>query len=95
VPSRRYEFRVAGRVSERTRGAFPDMSVVDAPPETIIFEVIDESHLHGVLALIQTSAPRRGRQPGPRLSQRAAGLRARPTEGGRIAAPWPPRLAAN
>ncbi|WP_345603901.1 hypothetical protein [Pseudonocardia adelaidensis] len=54
MPSRRYEFRVAGRVSERTRGAFPDMSVVDAPPETIILgEVIDDSHLHGVLALIQ------------------------------------------
>ncbi|GAA5115068.1 hypothetical protein GCM10023320_13260 [Pseudonocardia adelaidensis] len=45
---------MAGRVSERTRGAFPDMSVVDAPPETIILgEVIDDSHLHGVLALIQ------------------------------------------
>ncbi|GAA5113000.1 hypothetical protein [Pseudonocardia adelaidensis] len=54
MPSRRYEFRVAGRVSERTRGAFPDMTVVDAPPETIIVgEIIDESHLHGVLALIQ------------------------------------------
>jgi hypothetical protein len=54
VTNRRYEFRVAGLVSERTRGAFPDMTVVDAPPETIILgEVIDESHLHGVLALIQ------------------------------------------
>jgi hypothetical protein len=54
VSSRRYEFRVAGRLSERTRGAFPEMIVVDAPPETIIFgEVIDESHMHGVLALIQ------------------------------------------
>jgi hypothetical protein len=54
VPSRRYEFRVAGLVSERTRGAFPDMIVVDAPPETIIYgEVTDDSHMHGVLALIQ------------------------------------------
>jgi hypothetical protein len=52
--SRRYEFRVAGRLSEHTRGAFPDMTVVDVPPETIIYgEVVDESHLHGVLALIQ------------------------------------------
>jgi hypothetical protein len=45
---------VAGLVSERTRGAFPGMTVVDAPPETIILgDVIDESDLHGVLALIQ------------------------------------------
>ena len=51
---KRYEFRVAGRVSERTRSAFPDMTVVDVPAETIILgEVVDESHLHGVLALIQ------------------------------------------
>ena len=50
----RYEFRVAGSLSEHTRGAFPDMIVVDAPPETIIRgEVIDDSHMHGVLALIQ------------------------------------------
>ena len=49
----RYEFRVAGRLSENTRGAFPDMTVLDAPPETIIRgEVIDDSHMHGVLALI-------------------------------------------
>jgi hypothetical protein len=54
VASRRYEFRVAGLLSERTRDAFPDMTVVDAPAETIILgEVVDESHLHGVLALIQ------------------------------------------
>jgi hypothetical protein len=54
VTHRRYEFRVAGLVSERTRSAFPDMTVVDAPPETIILgDVLDESHLHGVLALIQ------------------------------------------
>jgi hypothetical protein len=49
-----YQFRVAGRPSDRTRGAFPDMLLVEAPPETIIYgEVIDEAHLHGVLALIQ------------------------------------------
>lgn len=51
---RRYEFRVAGRVSERIRGAFPDLTVVGAPPETIIYgELVDDSHVHGVLALIQ------------------------------------------
>jgi hypothetical protein len=45
---------VAGLLSERTRGAFPDMTVADAPPETIILgEVVDESHLHGMLALMQ------------------------------------------
>ena len=54
MKSRHYEFRVAGRLSEHTRGAFPDMTVLEAPPETIIYgDVIDESHLHGVLALIQ------------------------------------------
>ena len=54
VTPQRYEFRVAGLLSERTRGAFPDMTVVDAPPETVIpGEVVDESHLHGVLSLIQ------------------------------------------
>ena len=51
---RRYEFRVSGLVSARTRSAFPDMTVVDAPAETIILgDVLDESHLHGVLAVIQ------------------------------------------
>ena len=55
MTTRRYEFRVAGRLSEHTRGAFPDMTVLDAPPETIIRgDVIDDSHLHGVLALIQS-----------------------------------------
>lgn len=51
---RRYEFRVAGLLSERAQGAFPEMTVHHAPPQTIILgEVLDESHLHGVLALIQ------------------------------------------
>ena len=51
---RRYEFRVAGLLSERTRGAFPDMTVIDAAPETVIVgDVLDDAHLHGVLGLIQ------------------------------------------
>ncbi|MGQ0577091.1 MAG: hypothetical protein ACT4RN_23245 [Pseudonocardia sp.] len=51
---RRFEFRVAGQPSEHTRAAFPDMTVVESAPETIILgEVEDDSHLHGVLALIQ------------------------------------------
>ena len=50
----RYEFRVAGLLSERTRGAFPDMTLADAPPETVIVgDVLDDAHLHGVLGLIQ------------------------------------------
>ena len=54
MPVRRYEFRVSGRLSERTQGAFTDMVVQDAPPETIIYgDVADDSQLHGVLALIQ------------------------------------------
>jgi len=54
MPARRYEFRVAGRLSERTQGAFVDMAVHDAPPETVISgEVVDDAHLHGVLAQIQ------------------------------------------
>ena len=54
MPVRHYEFRVAGLLSQRSRDAFPEMTVVDAPPETIIRgEVVDESHLHGVLAMIQ------------------------------------------
>jgi hypothetical protein len=54
VTTRLYEFRVAGRLSEHTRAAFPDMTVLDVAPETIIRgEVVDDSHLHGVLVLIQ------------------------------------------
>ena len=50
----RYEFRVSGRLSERAQGAFVDMAVHDAPPETVISgEVVDDAHLHGVLAQIQ------------------------------------------
>ncbi len=51
---RRYEFRVAGRLSDNTRAAFSDMKVIDVPAETLIYgDVVDESHLLGVLALIQ------------------------------------------
>ncbi len=54
MPTRRYEFRVSGRLSDRAQGAFADMAVHDAPPETVISgEVLDDAHLHGVLAQIQ------------------------------------------
>jgi hypothetical protein len=52
--SSRYEFRVTGHLSARTRGAFPDMVVADVPPESIVVgQVVDEAHLHGVLARFQ------------------------------------------
>lgn len=55
MPSRCYEFRVDGALSDRVRSAFPEMEIYDIPPQTIIKgRVVDESHLHGVLALIQT-----------------------------------------
>ena len=45
---------MAGLLSDRTRDAFPDMTVVDAPPDTVIVgAVLDDAHLHGVLAVIQ------------------------------------------
>lgn len=56
-PTRYYEFRVTGRLSERAQHAvdeFGDVSVVPAPPETIIYgNVIDPARLHGLLALFQ------------------------------------------
>ena len=54
MSSRRYEFRVAGWLSDHTRGAFSDLEVVHAPPETFIYgDIRDEAQLHGVLALMQ------------------------------------------
>ena len=48
--TRRYEFRVDGRLSEDARTEFVDMRITEAPPQTIIDgEVLDESHLHGIL----------------------------------------------
>jgi hypothetical protein len=50
----RYEFRVAGRLSERAQYAFDDMVVVEVPTETIIYgSLSDPAQLHGVLARIQ------------------------------------------
>ena len=55
MTTRRFEFRVQGSMSDRTRNEFYGLSVADAPPETIIFgEVVDESHLHGILALVRS-----------------------------------------
>jgi hypothetical protein len=52
--TRRYEFRVDGRLSEEARTAFIDMRITEAPLQTIIEgEVLDESHLHGIIAQLQ------------------------------------------
>ena len=53
--TRRYEFRVDGRLTEEARSAFVDMRITEAPLETIIDgEVLDESHLHGIIIQLQT-----------------------------------------
>jgi hypothetical protein len=55
MTNRRFEFRVQGTLSEDARREFDGLSVTAAPPETIIFgEVVDESHLHGILALVKS-----------------------------------------
>jgi hypothetical protein len=51
----RYEFRVDGGLSEAIQAAFPDMRIIEAPRETIIVgKVLDESHLHGIIAQLET-----------------------------------------
>jgi hypothetical protein len=52
--TRRYEFRVDGRLSEEARAAFVDMRITEAPPQTVIDgEVLDESHLQGIIVQLQ------------------------------------------
>ena len=49
-----YRIRLDGRLSEEGREAFCDMQIVDLPPGTLLVgEVIDEAHLHGVIAQLQ------------------------------------------
>ncbi|MEN3299207.1 hypothetical protein [Pseudonocardia sp.] len=53
--TRRYEFRVDGRLSEEARDAFADMQISEAPVQTVIDgEVLDEAHLRGIIAQFQT-----------------------------------------
>ena len=50
--STRYEVRVSGRLSERTRSAFGTMDVRSVPSQTIIFgELTEQSDLWELLAL--------------------------------------------
>jgi len=51
----RYEFRVQGRLSEAVAGEFDDLEVAQAAPETVLHgEVVDEAHLHGIIARFQS-----------------------------------------
>jgi hypothetical protein len=50
----RYEFRVDGRLPEEARDAFAGMRIIEAPQQTVIDgDVLDESHLHGVIIQLQ------------------------------------------
>ena len=55
MPRRRYEIRIAGRLSARARGALVDMDVHAAPQETVIAgTVYDDEGLARLLALINS-----------------------------------------
>ena len=54
MATRRYEFRVDGTLSDEARAAFVDMRIMEAPPQTVLDgDVLDESHLHGIIAQLQ------------------------------------------
>jgi hypothetical protein len=47
----RYEFRIDGMMSDEARSVFADMRITELPRQTLIEgEVLDESHLRGVIA---------------------------------------------
>ncbi|MCH6170010.1 hypothetical protein [Pseudonocardia alaniniphila] len=49
-----YEFRVDGLLPEWGRDAFCDMRIEEVPAQTVISgTVIDESHLHGIVAQLR------------------------------------------
>jgi hypothetical protein len=46
-----FEFKVDGPISEQAREAFCDMCIEERPEGAVLYgTVIDESHLHGILA---------------------------------------------
>ena len=52
--ARRYGIRFDGRLPEHGREAFCDMDIVELPPATLLYGVvIDESHLHGIIAQLR------------------------------------------
>jgi hypothetical protein len=53
--TRLYEFRVDGSLSDQAREAFCDMRIDEVPTgATLCGEVIDESHLLGIMAQCRT-----------------------------------------
>lgn len=54
MTTRRYEFRVDGRLTAEERAVFLDMRITEAPLQTLLDgDVLDESHLHGIIAQFQ------------------------------------------
>ena len=50
-----YEFRVDGRLTDQAREAFCDMRIVELPAGATLYgDVIDESHLLGIMAQCRT-----------------------------------------
>jgi hypothetical protein len=55
MDSRIYEFRVDGRLPEQELEAFCDLRVEQVPPGLILRGlVVDESHLHAIIARFRT-----------------------------------------
>lgn len=55
MTSKTYEFRVDGHLPEREREAFADLDVEVVPAGLVLRgEVIDDSHLHGIIARFRT-----------------------------------------
>lgn len=55
MSEQQYEFRVLGRLSEKTRQAFAEMEVTEIPAETVISTTLADDHeIHAVLELIQS-----------------------------------------
>jgi hypothetical protein len=55
MDSRIYEFRVDGRLPEQGLDAFADLRVEQVPPGLILRGVVvDESHLHAIIARFRT-----------------------------------------
>ena len=51
MTTKAYEFRVDGRLTDQAREAFCDMRIEEAPEGATLYgDVIDESHLLGILA---------------------------------------------
>jgi hypothetical protein len=54
LETRRYEFRVAQRLSATAAATFPELTVVDGPAGAVLFgPVRDDADLHGILSRLQ------------------------------------------